>query len=119
MAIGNNIKNRRIAKGWLVKELSERSGVAPSTISAIEDRDTNRSKHFADIAAALGVSVEELSIEVAEKQELGLSAEANRIARMYMSLSSINKVAAERTTEGLASLETTRSTESNTEDSAD
>lgn len=46
--------------GWTLKQLSDRSGVDVGTISALELRGSNRSKYLGPIAAALGLSIEQL-----------------------------------------------------------
>jgi phage repressor protein C with HTH and peptisase S24 domain len=60
MALGANIKRLRLERGWDQPTLSERSGVDVGTISALEVRDSERSKYAPQLATALGVSVGEL-----------------------------------------------------------
>lgn len=60
MALGENIKRQRNARGYTLEELSELSGVDVGTISALENRDSARSKYAAALARALGVSLEHL-----------------------------------------------------------
>lgn len=47
--------------GWKLEELSERCGVEVGTISAIENRDSDRSAQFIKIAPAFGLTVEKLA----------------------------------------------------------
>ncbi len=64
MAIGKNIKfHRKTRLGWTLERLENESGVDRGTISALENRDSNKSEHFTNIAKALGITVEELQIE--------------------------------------------------------
>lgn len=60
MRLGAKLRDRRLALGWTQEALSEASGVDIGTISAIETRDSERSKYFPALSAALGVTVEEL-----------------------------------------------------------
>ena len=60
MALGENIKRLRKARGWDQKTLSAASGVQIGTISAIEVRNSRKSGYATAIAAALGVTVETL-----------------------------------------------------------
>jgi phage repressor protein C with HTH and peptisase S24 domain len=60
MGIGKTIKEARLARGWTLEVLEEKSGVAAGTIHAIEARDSSRSQYFPQLAKALGVSVEQL-----------------------------------------------------------
>jgi len=61
MAIGKRIKYYREQLGWTLEEMSSRCGVEIGTISAIENRDSDRSKYFGDIAKAFGLTIEQLS----------------------------------------------------------
>lgn len=45
---------------WTLEELEERSGVARGTISALEKRGSNKSEFAGQLAAAFGISVEQL-----------------------------------------------------------
>lgn len=63
MALGNNIRFHRERLKWTLEKLSERSGVDVGTISALEIRNSGRSKYAAQICAALGFTVEQLSDE--------------------------------------------------------
>lgn len=63
MALGKQIQKHRKDKGWTLEQLSEASGVAVGTIGALEVRDSERSKYAAQLAKALGMTVEQLSGE--------------------------------------------------------
>jgi transcriptional regulator with XRE-family HTH domain len=60
MSTGNQIRKYRTMLGWTLKQLSDRSGVDVGTISALELRSSSRSKYLGPIAAALGLSIEQL-----------------------------------------------------------
>lgn len=61
MATGSRVRHYRLKMGWTLEELSERSGVEVGTISAIEQRDSERSSKFLQIAPAFGLTVEQLA----------------------------------------------------------
>jgi len=61
MAIGRRIRYYREKLDWTLEDISSRSGVEVGTISAIENRDSDRSKYFGDIAKAFGLTIEQLS----------------------------------------------------------
>lgn len=61
MAIGKRIKYYREKLGWTLEEMSSKCGVEIGTISAIENRDSDRSKYFGAIAKAFGLTIEQLS----------------------------------------------------------
>jgi len=63
MALGKRIRYLRDRLGWTLEQLAERSGVDVGTISALEVRDSARSKYARQIAAGLGVSLDELFSE--------------------------------------------------------
>jgi len=63
MALGKQIRYLRDRLGWTLEQLAERSGVDVGTISALEVRDSARSKYARQIAAGLGVSLDELFSE--------------------------------------------------------
>jgi len=63
MALGKRIRYLRDRLGWTLEQLAERSGVDVGTISALEVRDSTRSKYARQIAAGLGVSLDELFSE--------------------------------------------------------
>ena len=52
--------------GFTLAQLSEMSGVDVGTISALEIRDSSRSKYFSPLAKAMGLSVEQLEDESRE-----------------------------------------------------
>ena len=60
MSLGKQIKKYRLAHGWTLEELSDRSDVEVGTISALEVRDSKRSEKAPAIAKALGLSLEQL-----------------------------------------------------------
>ena len=60
MALGANVKKFRDNRNWDQATLSDKSEVAVGTISALEVRDSARSQYTAKIAAAFGVTMEEL-----------------------------------------------------------
>ena len=63
MALGTRIRYYREKAGLTLEQLSERSGVEVGTISALENRDSSRSKFATPIARGLGMSVEMLEDE--------------------------------------------------------
>lgn len=63
MALGNRIRYYREKAGLTLEQLSERSGVDVGTISALENRDSSRSKFASPIARGLGMTVEMLEDE--------------------------------------------------------
>lgn len=63
MATGKQIKHYRQKLGWTLERLEEVSGVATGSLFALEKRDSERSKFFQAIAAAFGLTVEQLSDE--------------------------------------------------------
>lgn len=60
MATGKNIEALHKARGWTLEQLSVRSEVDVGTISALERRDSTRSRFFSAIAQAFGLTVEQL-----------------------------------------------------------
>lgn len=62
MSLGEKIKLARDQRGWTLEELSEKSGVKVGTISALENRGSNKSVYFPAIARALGMTVEQLAV---------------------------------------------------------
>lgn len=62
MALGQNIKRLREAQGLTQDELAVKAGgkVTQGIIAALEKRDSKASQYAANIAAALGVSVDAL-----------------------------------------------------------
>ncbi|MNS45102.1 putative HTH-type transcriptional regulator [compost metagenome] len=63
MALGSRIRYYREKAGFTLDQLSERSNVDVGTISALENRDSSRSKFASAIASALGMTVEMLENE--------------------------------------------------------
>lgn len=60
MGLGKEIRRQRTLRGWTLEKLSERSGVDIGTISALEKRDSTKSKYARALASAFGLSVDEL-----------------------------------------------------------
>jgi len=60
MALKEALPRLRALRGWSQQELADRVGVRQNTIAAIETGATTRTKYLADIARALGVTVDEL-----------------------------------------------------------
>lgn len=60
MALGKQIKRYREKLGLTLEDLSALSGVEVGTISALENRDSSRSKFGHPIAKALGLTMEQL-----------------------------------------------------------
>ncbi|MCL2656847.1 MAG: XRE family transcriptional regulator [Betaproteobacteria bacterium] len=63
MATGNQIRHYREKLKLTLEELSAISGVEIGTISALENRDSERSKYFDAIAKAFGLTIEQLADE--------------------------------------------------------
>lgn len=63
MATGKQIKHYREKLGWTLLQLSDVSEVDVGTISALEVRDSSRSKYFSSIAKAFGLTLEQLENE--------------------------------------------------------
>jgi transcriptional regulator with XRE-family HTH domain len=68
MATGSNIRTLRNLAGLTLEQLSELSGVEVGTISALENRDSARSKYFPSIAQAFGITTDDLSSEITSEQ---------------------------------------------------
>src|SRR5436190_17978507 len=60
MSLKDNLIRLRTARGLSQQELAKMIGVRQNTIAAIETGATTRTKYLADIARALGVTVDEL-----------------------------------------------------------
>lgn len=60
MALGKQIKRYREKLGWTLEDLFALSGVEVGTISALENRDSSRSKFGPPIAKAFGLTMEQL-----------------------------------------------------------
>lgn len=93
MATGKNIKFHRENKGLTLEQLSVLSDVDVGTISALEVRDSSRSKFFSQIATALGMTVAELEIDPAEykKMKSGKSDDAGAISVAGLKIKSIEQ----------------------------
>lgn len=65
MALGAQISKYRELAGWTLENLAERSGVDVGTLSALENRNSTRSKFAIQIAQAFGMTVEMLADEEA------------------------------------------------------
>lgn len=72
MALGNRIRYYREKAGLTLEQLSERSGVDVGTISALENRDSSRSKFASPIARGLGMTVEMLEDEAQDLDVVSL-----------------------------------------------
>lgn len=66
MALGARIRYYREKAGLTLEQLSERSCVDVGTISALENRDSSRSKYATALAQGLGMSLEMLEMEGAD-----------------------------------------------------
>jgi transcriptional regulator with XRE-family HTH domain len=60
MALGSKIRRHRLERGLTLDQLAELSGVDTGTISALELRDSSRSKYAQDLARALGMTMDAL-----------------------------------------------------------
>jgi len=60
MPLGKRVKALRESLGMTLEQLAVRSGVDLGTIGALEVRDSSRSKYAAELAAGLGVSLDDL-----------------------------------------------------------
>ena len=56
--VGQNLKLLRLAKAWTQEELSERSGVAVSTLKLLEAKGQGSFQRLIRVAVALGVDGE-------------------------------------------------------------
>lgn len=63
MGMGKRIRHFREKAGLKLQQLAALSGVDTGTISALEIRDSTRSQFFSALAAALGMTVEQLGDE--------------------------------------------------------
>jgi transcriptional regulator with XRE-family HTH domain len=75
---GHRIKELRTDRGFTLEKLSELSGVDIGTISALEVRNSSRSKYFPPLAEALGVS---LDVLVSQTSAIGKSLGADDNAK--------------------------------------
>jgi transcriptional regulator with XRE-family HTH domain len=60
MALGRQVRKYREQLGWTLLQLEEHSGVDTGTISALEARDSSRSKYSAALARAMGLTLDQL-----------------------------------------------------------
>lgn len=60
MALGKQIRKYRVQLGWTLEQLEEKSGVPKGTISALETRHSTRSSFATALAAAFGLTLEQL-----------------------------------------------------------
>ncbi len=60
MSLGAEIRKQRALRQWTLEDLSERSGVDVGTISALEIRNSTRSKFAVAIAGAFGITLDQL-----------------------------------------------------------
>lgn len=77
MALGSKVQHYRRKAGLTLEQLSGLSGVDVGTISALELRDSTRSKYALQLAAAFGMTVEMLQSD-AEHDVVALMAGAGR-----------------------------------------
>ncbi|MEO5714431.1 MAG: helix-turn-helix transcriptional regulator [Luteolibacter sp.] len=56
--VGQQLKRLRLAKGWTQEELSEKSGVAISTLKLLESKGNGSFQRLIRVAIALGVDGE-------------------------------------------------------------
>ncbi|MEO5916953.1 MAG: helix-turn-helix transcriptional regulator [Luteolibacter sp.] len=56
--VGQQLKRLRLAKGWTQEELSEKSGVAVSTLKLLEAKGNGSFQRLIRVAIALGVDGE-------------------------------------------------------------
>ena len=80
MALGSRIRYYREKFGLTLEQLSERSGVDVGTISALENRNSSRSKYATAIAQGLRMTVEMLEDENADYDEHRLATTSAPIA---------------------------------------
>jgi len=60
MKMGELVRYLRSERGWTLEELSQRSGVEPGTIHALEKRASSRSQYIGQLAKAFGLDPAEL-----------------------------------------------------------
>lgn len=66
MSLGSQIRRYRKKAKWTLEKLSEECGVDVGTISAIENRESQRSKYAVEIAAGFGLTLNQLQDESAD-----------------------------------------------------
>lgn len=99
MALGKTIRALRESRGLTLEQLADASGVELGTISALENRDSQRTKFAGRLASALGVTMEELANDDRAVSLASVARqEAPRTLRDWpfsVSLSSIERLRAE------------------------
>ncbi len=60
MALGKQIRRYREKAGWTLEQLSAQAEVDVGTISALEQRDSARTRYSGQIARAFGLTIEQL-----------------------------------------------------------
>jgi transcriptional regulator with XRE-family HTH domain len=61
MALGNNVKALRLARGWSMPELGQRAGgIDAKAIDRLEKRNSQRSTFAGQLARAFGLTIEQL-----------------------------------------------------------
>lgn len=60
MTVGSQVRKYRNLKGWTLRELGERSGLAISTLSDTELDKTSSVRVLVKISKALGISIDYL-----------------------------------------------------------
>jgi len=60
MGLGKQVRKYREKAGWTLEQLSAKAEVDVGTISALEQRDSHRSKYTGKLAAAFGLSTDQL-----------------------------------------------------------
>lgn len=68
MPLGSRIRHYREKAGWTLDQLSDRCGVDVGTISALENRNSQRSKYAVKIAAGFGLTLNQLEDEAADHE---------------------------------------------------
>lgn len=66
MPLGNRIRYYREKAGWTLDQLSDRCGVDVGTISALENRNSQRSKYAVKIASGFGLTLNQLEDEATD-----------------------------------------------------
>lgn len=66
MALGARLRYYRLKAGISQQDLAAASGVDNGTISALENRDSDRSKFFLPLAKALGLTIDQLADDSAD-----------------------------------------------------
>lgn len=84
MSLGNQIKKYRQKLDWTLEKLEEESGVPRGTISALEVRDSDRSKYAQAIAKAFGITVEQLMDKDFDASDAIQTHEQNKIDSEYV-----------------------------------